>query len=188
MSTNRPLQNSELLQFHGSKPSEPHVGHGGTRYEGVDASVKMVIWSLVIIVVMLVVTMAICIPIQRTLQDTTPLGKPTSPLAPARVIPSGPLIEVHPWETLPQVNAREEALLHASGRDAEGHYHIPIEQAMQAVLPTLKVAPNAPEGLTTPGGAGLQFSHGLSQMPSQYQQPAARAPEIRGEIEKHAQK
>jgi hypothetical protein len=184
----KPLQENELVHFHGPKATEPHGGHGGTSYEGVDASVKMVIWSLVIIVVTLVISMAITIPIENTFRDTTPLGKLPSPLAPERVIPTGPLIEVHPWETLPQVNSREEALLHETGRDAAGNYQIPIDRAMQAVLPTLKIAPNAPQGLTTPGGAGLQFSQGLNKMPPGYQQPPAAAPEIRGEIEKHAQK
>lgn len=182
------LQENELVHLHGPKASDPHEGHGGTSYEGVDASVKMVVWSLVIIVVTLVISMAITIPIQKTFHDTTDLGKLPSPLAPERVIPTGPLIEAHPWETLSQVNAREEALLHETGRDAAGHYQIPVARAMQAVLPTLKIAPNAPQGRTTPGGAGLQFSQGLDKMPPGYQHPAAEAPEIRGEIEKHGQK
>lgn len=179
---------NELVHSHGPKSSEPHEGHGGTRYEGVDASVKMVIWSLVIIVVTLIISMGVAIPVMRNLHDTTPLGKLPSPLAPERVIPTGPLVEAHPWETLPKVDAREEALLHATGRNAAGQYQIPIDEAMRAVLPTLKIAPNAPQGMTVPVGAGLQFSHSLNQLPPQYRQPPAVSAEIHGEIEKHAQK
>jgi hypothetical protein len=179
----KPVDN-ELVHFHGPKVSEPHEGHGGTRYEGVDASVKMVIWSLVIIVITLVIALAITVPIQRTMRDITPEGKLPSPLAPARVIPKGPLIEVHPWETLPQVNARENAILHPTSPN-----EISIEQAMARVLPALKIAPDAPVGLTTPGGTGMEFSHSLSQLPPQYQQGIpSTAPQIRGEIHKNAQK
>jgi hypothetical protein len=162
--------------------TEPHVGHAGTAFEAVDASVKMVIWSLVIITGTLVLVLAITIVLQKYLEKTTPLGQLPSPLAPARVVPPGPQIQVHPWETLPDVRAHEDQVLNGSGKDADGHVHIPIDRAMDAVLSRLNISPDAPPGITTPGGQGRDFSQSVNAMP-----PAYRKPQIQGEIRKHAQ-
>jgi hypothetical protein len=165
------------------KHSEPHSGHGGTSYEGVDASVKMVIFSLAIIAVTLVVTLAITVPIQKTLRATTPLGEPPSPLAPARVVPPPPQLQAHPWEELPEMRAHELQVLNSGGKDADGRVHIPISQAMDEIMSHLTVASNAPEGIATPGGQGRDFAGSVNAMPPQYRQP----PQISGEIRKHAQ-
>jgi hypothetical protein len=172
----------DSLMEHGPIASQPHAGHEGTTYEGIDASVKMVIFSLVIIALILVVTFAITVPIFRTLRDTNPPGNLPSPLAPARVIPPAPNLEVHPWDTYPDLLAEQEKTLHSSGRDANGHIHISIEQAQNAVLPTLNVRANAPPGLTVPGGQGRDFAGSLASMP-----PAYQSPTIQGEIHKNAQ-
>jgi hypothetical protein len=180
---NSEAKENELVHFHGPKASEPHEGHGGTRYEGVDASVRMVIWSLVIIALTLVVTAAITFPIQKTLRDTTPVGSLPSPLAPARVVPPDPQLEVNPWKTLPQLREHENQVLNSYGKDADGRVHIPINRAMDAVVSRLTIRPDAPEGLTTPGGFGRDFSGSVTAMPAPYE-----APQIRGEIQKNAQK
>jgi hypothetical protein len=52
---------------------------------------------------------------------------------------------------------------------------------MTDVLSRLKVEPNAPQGLTTPGGQGMEYSHTLAET------PAAAHPQIEGEIRKNAQ-
>jgi hypothetical protein len=173
---------NELVHFHGPKPTAPHGGHEGTSFEGVDASVRMVIWSLLIIVGTLVVTMIITIPIQKTLRDATPVGNLPSPLAPSRVVPQGPLLEVHPWDTLPQLREHENEVLNGYGKDAEGHVHIPIDRAMDAVVSHLTIRPDAPSGLTTPGGLGRDFAGSINNMPPPYQRP-----QIQGEIRKNAQ-
>jgi hypothetical protein len=162
--------------------TEPHVGHGGTSFEAVDASIKMVIYSLAIIAGTLVVVFAITIGLQKYLQDTHPPGQLPSPLAPARVLPPEPQLQVHPWETLPDVRAQEDQILSSYGKDADGRVHIPIDRAMDAVLSRLNVAPNAPPGITTPGGGGRDFSGSVNAMP-----PAYRPPQIQGEIRKRAQ-
>lgn len=166
--------------------SEPHAGHGGTSFEGGDARAAIIIWSLAIIFATLVIIFAITIGIQKILEADNPPGKLPSPIAPARVIPSGPLLQVHPWEELPEVKEDAQKLLNSSGKDAAGRYHIPIDQAMNMVVGKLNIAPNAPVGLTTPGGEGLDFSHSLSAMPAPYQQQRRPQPQIQGEIEKHA--
>lgn len=163
--------------------SEPHTGHGGTSFEGGDARAGIIIWSLSIIGVTLVIIFAITIGIQKLLEVRNPPGQLPSPLAPARVVPSGPLLQVHPWEELPEVRTNNEKILNSSGRDANGNYHIPIDQAMDAVVSRLTIAPNAPQGIITPGGEGRDFAGSINAMPAPYQQ----RPQIQGEIHKHAQ-
>jgi len=163
--------------------SERHAGHGGTSFEGGDAQPGIIIWSLALIGLTLVVIFAITIGIQKMLETRNPPGQLPSPLAPARIVPSGPLLQIRPWEELPQVREDSEKILNGSGRDANGNYHIPINQAMDAVVSRLTIAPNAPSGITTPGGEGRDFAGSLNAMPAPYQ----RRPQIQGEIQKHVQ-
>ncbi|MBV9085224.1 MAG: hypothetical protein JOZ62_21315 [Acidobacteriaceae bacterium] len=172
-----------LVHFEGPKQSEPHEGHEHTRFEGIDASVKVVIGSLAIIWLTLIITGAIVFPIQNILKHENPPGNLPSPMAPARVLPPTPVIQVRPWETLPDLRAHEEEVLNSYGKDnTTGHTHVPINQAMDAVMAQLKIQPNAPAGLTVPGGQGRDFAKGLSAMPPEYQRPT-----IQGEIRKNAQ-
>lgn len=172
---------NELVHRHGPKRSEPHEGHAGTSYEGIDASVKMVIYSLAIIALTLVITLAITVPIHRLLRDANPPGQPASPLAPARVVPPKPQLQVHPWEELPERRAHEQQILNG-GNDDDGRTHIPVSQAMDSIVPRLTVAASAPVGITTPGGLGRDFAGSVNAMPPQYRQP-----QITGEIRKNAQ-
>jgi hypothetical protein len=162
--------------------SEPHAGHGGTTYEGTDASVKVIIGSLAVIALTLVITAVITLPIQNILKQANPPGELPSPLAPDRVIPPLPVLQVHPWETFPDLRAHEDEVLNSSGKDENGHFHIPIDQAVDSVVSQLKIRPSAPQGLTVPGGQGRDFAGSLSAMPPAYQKPT-----IRGEIRKNAQ-
>ncbi|HZS56837.1 MAG TPA: hypothetical protein VFA65_20700 [Bryobacteraceae bacterium] len=161
--------------------SEPHTGHGGTSFEGGDARPGIVIWSLALIGATLIIVFAITIGIQKILEVKNPVGQLPSPLAPGRVVPSGPLLQVHPWEELPQVRDDAEKILNSSGRDPDGHVHISIDQAMNAMVGRLTIAPGAPQGITTPGGEGRDFSGSINSMPAPYQRP-----QIQGEIQKHA--
>ena len=172
-----------LVHDEGPKRSEPHEGHEHTRFEGIDASVKMVLGSLGIIWLTLIVTGAVVLPIQNVLKHENPPGQLPSPIAPARVVPPTPVLQVHPWETLPDLRAHEEEVLHSFGKDSTtGRSHVPITQALDAVVAQLKIQPNAPPGLTVPGGQGRDFARGLSAMPPEYQRPT-----IEGEIRKNAQ-
>jgi hypothetical protein len=163
--------------------SEPHVGHGGTTFEGVDARPGLIIGSLAVIAVMLVVVFALTVGIQKYLTDTNPEGELPSAVAPARVVPPTPQLQVHPWEELPDLRAHENQVLNNFGKDADGHVHIPIDRAIDAVVARLPIRPGAPEGIDTPGGEGRDFGGSLSAMPAPYR----RVP-IQGEIHKHAQK
>lgn len=171
-----------LVHSHEPKHSEPHSGHGGTSFEGVDASVKMVIYSLAIIALTLVVTLAITVPIQKELRHATPEGELPSPLTPARVVPPKPQLQVHPWEELPELRHHADEVLNSGGKDGDGRVHVPITQAMDNVVSRLTVAPNAAVGITTPGGQGRDFSGSVNAMPPEYRQP-----QISGEIRKNAQ-
>jgi hypothetical protein len=61
--------------------SEPQIGGHGTDFEGVDASVKLVLGSLGAIALTLVITAIVTIPIQNLLRDSHSLGKQASPLS-----------------------------------------------------------------------------------------------------------
>jgi hypothetical protein len=154
------------------------AAHAGTRFEPSDARAGIVIWSLAIIAGTLVLAFAVTVYIQRFLYDFNPQGQPASPLGPARVIPPDPQIEVHPWDELPELRAREDRVLHTYGKDAEGHVRVPIGLAMDSIIPRLTIRPGAPAGINTPGGEGR--GHGASQ-------PAAPVRiEIKAPPEEHA--
>lgn len=172
---------NELVHSEGPKHSEPHGGHGGTSYEGVDAKAGLVIGSLAVIGLTLVVVFAMTIAIQKYIQSRNPVGQLLSPLAPERVLPPAPQLQVQPWEDLPEMRAKEDQVLNSSGKDAVGRYHIPIQDAMTAVIARLKIDSDAPKGITTPGGGGRTYAGNLSNLPAQN-----RKPSIQGEIQKHA--
>jgi len=174
-------KSNDLVHSEGPKHSEPQMGHEGTSFEGVDAQAGMVVGSLAVIGLTLVVVFALTVGIQKYIQARNPAGQLPSPLAPERIVPPAPQIQVEPWEDLPQMRAQEDQVLNSSGKDAAGRLHIPIKDAMEAVVSRLKIQPNAPVGLTTPGGGGRSFGGRLADLPAQY-----RAPVIEGEIQKHA--
>lgn len=173
---------NELVHSERPPDSQPVIGHGGTSFENVDASVRMVILSLFIIAAILVVSFAITIPIQRTLNHAHPDSGYVSALHPGRVIPPEPRLEVHPWDYYPELLASQEKILHSSGKLPNGTSYIPIEQAITQIAGKLPVRPDAPPGLTVPGGQGRAFAGSLADMPAGY-----RPPTIQGEIHKNAQ-
>jgi hypothetical protein len=166
----------------GPKRSEPVLGHEGTNFEAIDAKAGMVLWSLAAIGLTLVIVFAFTIFLQRTLKKEHPLGELPSPLAPARVLAPAPQLQVHPWEELPEMRAHEVDILNSTGKDAAGHFHVPIDKAMDTVVSHMNVAPGAPRGITTPGGGGRDFGGSLTTMPAAY-----KTPSIQGEIQKNAQ-
>ena len=125
------LNHDETIQPHGT-------GHGvvdehpDTTFEGSDASVGMVIGSLAVIALTLVITAIVTFPIQNLLKTANPLGNLPSPLAPERIVPPAPRIEVHPWEVLPELRKHEQAVLSSSGNNTLGQAHIPIEPGFGA--------------------------------------------------------
>ena len=173
---------NKMVSSRGPTTSEPHEGHGGTRFEGVDAKAGTVISSLALIGGTLIVVFVMTVGIQRLLERANPPGELPSAVGPARVLPPQPQLEVHPWDILPDLRAREDQILNNYGKDANGHVHIPISRAIDAVTAQLSVVPGAPQGIMTPGGEGRDFAGSLANMPPQYQKP-----QIQGEIRKNAQ-
>lgn len=173
---------NDMVSSRGPVTSEPHEGHGDTRFEGIDAKAGVVLSSLAVIGGTLIVVFVMTVGIQRLLEKANPPGELPSAVAPARVLPAQPQLEVHPWDILPDLRAREDQVLNNYGKDANGHVHIPIGRAIDAVTARLNVTPGAPQGITTPGGEGRDFSGSLANMPPQYQKP-----QIQGEIRKNAQ-
>ncbi|MBV8071911.1 MAG: hypothetical protein JO270_18525, partial [Acidobacteriaceae bacterium] len=126
-------RDNELVHFQGPKASQAIHGHEHTSFEGIDARAGIVIWSLALIGGTLVIVFAMTIIIQKILTQEHPPGAAASPLAPARVIPAAPQLQVHPWEELPEMRAREDQILNSYGKDANGNFHIPISTAMDSL-------------------------------------------------------
>jgi hypothetical protein len=171
------------MSDHDSKPnsSTPVLGHDGTNYEGNDVKAPIVIWSLIIVAGLAAAGFILMLGVQKYFQDTHPVGASESALAPDRVIPPSPQVQVHPWEDLPEMRETEKKGLATMGRDQAGRMHIPINDAIGAVVSRLQVDANAPRGLTTPGGQGREFSHPLAQTQGN------ERPMISGEIHKNVQ-
>jgi hypothetical protein len=161
--------------------SEPIVGHGGTSYEGLDVHPSVVIWSLAIIAALALGAFGLMVGVQKYMEKMHPPGELASPLSPDRVIPPAPQLQIHPWEEYPDMRADQQKELETTGRDKAGRMHIPIESAMTEILSRLKMDPNAPRGLTTPGGQGLEYSRSVTEL------PGASRPQIQGEVRKNAQ-
>ncbi len=166
--------------------SVPVIGADGeTAFEGSDAPAKVVVWSLGIVAMLAVFGFVLTFGIEAILKPMHPVGSLPSPLSPARVLPPAPQLEVRPWDDVPVMRAHEREVLNTSGKDKDGHFHVPIGQAMDLVVSRLNAHPDAPQGLTTPGGIGATFSRGLADMPPAYQH--SPGPQIQGEIHKNAQ-
>ena len=183
MSNAEGKSNSLVSGYRDEKSTDPVVGHDGTAYEGNDAKAGTVLSSLAVIGGTLVMVFALTIGIQKLLEKANPPGQLPSPIAPARVLPPVPQLQVHPWDELPDLRAHEDQVLSSYGKDANGRVHIPIDQAINATPARLTVVANAPEGIRTPGGEGRNFAGSLKEMPAPYQRP----PSIQGEIRKGAQ-
>jgi hypothetical protein len=160
------------------------MGNEGTGYEGTDAPAKVVVYSLAIVAVLATFAFVLMFGYDKFLEAGHPRGSLPSPLAPERIVAPAPQLERLPWLDLPEMRAHENDVLKSSGKDKLGNNHIPIEKAMDVMAAKLN-NPNAPVGLTIPGGQGPVFSHGLADMPPAYQQAHGPAV-IQGEIRKDA--
>ncbi len=180
---NGEIQSQNVAYPYELPPKPPaEAAHSEVSFEHTDTNVRMVVISLAIIGTMLLGTLTVTIFIQNYLRTTNPRGDLPSPLSPARVIPPGPLLDVNPAATYPLLRAQEDQILDNYGTDGQGHLRMPIGRAMDAVIPRLQVRPNAPPGITTPGGLDRRFAGSLDEMPNTQHGIA-----IEGEIQKHAQ-
>jgi hypothetical protein len=171
---------------HSEPSSTPIHGHDGIAYEANDVKAPVVIWALIIIGGLALSGFALMLGVQKYFEVNHPIGASESALAPDRIIPSAPQVQVHPWQDLPEMRANEIKTLDATGKDQFGRMHIPIDTAINDVVSRLKVDPNAPKGLTTPGGQGRQYSHALTEIQGN-ERPQTPTPAIQGEIRKNAQ-
>jgi hypothetical protein len=176
-------QNS-MVSSRGPVESHPHLGHAGTAFEEVDARAGVVIGSLAVIGGTLVFVFALTLVIHSLLVKINPQGALPSPIAPERIIPPKPTLEVHPWDLLPDLRAHENQVLETTGKDEQGRTHIPIDRAMDAEVSRLNIAPGAPQGIRGPGGDAGDASGGSTSKP--VGTAAQPRPQIQGEIRKNA--
>ncbi len=165
--------------------SKPVMGADGTGFEGSDAPAKVVVYSLAIVGVLATCAFALMFGYDKFLESTHPRGSLPSPLAKERILAPAPQIERLPWLDLPELRAHEVEVLNSSGKDRLGNMHIPIDKAIDMMAAKMSSTSGEPAGLTTPGGQGAVFSHGLADMPAAYQQASGPAV-IQGEIHKDA--
>lgn len=162
------------------------MGPGGEiGFESTDAPARVVVYSLGIVAALGIFGFALMFGYDKFLESQYPPSSLPSPLAKERIVPPAPQIERLPWLDLPELRAHEKEVLSASGPGKDGHIHVPIDKAMDAVVSRLNSKPGEPTGLTTPGGQDRVFSHTLAEMPAAYQHAGQAT--LQGEIHKNAQ-
>ena len=159
---------NELVHSEIPPESHPVVGAEGTAYEAVDVKAPTVIWALAVVAVLVAAGFILMFGVQKYFEKINPPGDLASPLAPERILPPAPQVQVHPWEDLPELRAHEEEVLKSTGKDKLGNSHVPISAAMDAVLSRLKIEPNAPQGIVGQSGVGREFDRSLSDLPTVY--------------------
>ncbi len=160
----------------------------GTNYEGTDASVKIVLGSLVIIAVTLVF-------LSRSryrftvLKDANPPGNFRVRLLPRASFRRQPLLKCIPGRIPGSAAHSKKRNCNSTGRTPDGHVHIPIDSAMDAVVSQLNITADAPPGYHGAGRTRPRFRGQLASMPPAYQTPtghsAARFKEKFGRMRSH---
>src|ERR1700759_5167317 len=113
-----------MVSSRGPGESTAHIGHGGTKFEETDAKAGVVLSSLAVIGGTLIFVFALTLVFHSLLIKINPEGSLPSPLAPERIIPPKPQLEVHPWYLLPDLRAHEDQILGSSGKDVQGRSRI----------------------------------------------------------------
>lgn len=133
MSESRPIGPSESVS---------HAEQIG--YEPTDANVRNSIWTGIGIAVMTLLILIAVVLTTKWFQATTDQGRLPSPLAPARIFPPAPKVEVQPWTDFPKLRAHEEQVLNSYGV-TRGEIHIPVDRAVDLIVPRLPMRSNSPE-------------------------------------------
>ncbi|HZU29201.1 MAG TPA: hypothetical protein VFA04_27010 [Bryobacteraceae bacterium] len=136
----------------------PHPSAG---YEHSEASIRMIIGSIVVLALCVVVTCALMVAMFRILHATTGRGPRLSNMANPSTLPPEPRLQEQPWVQLENLRRHENQVLGSYGLDAQtGTIHIPIDRAMDLLLQRgLQNAggtlpPAAPQGKGSPKNSG----------------------------------
>lgn len=140
-------------------PAEPVNQAEYIGFEPTDANVRNSIWTGIGIAVMTVLILVAAALSIKWFQSHTNLGSLPSPLAPARIFPPEPKVEVQPWTDFPKLRAHEEQMLSSYGV-TRGEIRIPIQRAMDLIVPRL---PQRPASSAIGTGQGRSQSNSVRE-------------------------
>lgn len=104
-------------------------------YEHREASIKLIVGSLVVLAICVVITCALTVLMFRVLRATTGQASRLSNISHAAEIPPEPRLQVDGWVQLENLRKHENQVLGTYGIDAEtSTIHIPIDKAMDVLL------------------------------------------------------
>src|SRR5437667_3847020 len=124
--------------------------HNGSGHEHREASVRFILNTLLGLFITVAIVCAIVYGIFRMFEKQyAEEGRVTQTSGPP-AFPPGPHVEEFPAIELKQMQRNEDAILSRYGwvDQKSGVVHMPIEKAMDEVLPTLPVRPTQPGGGT----------------------------------------
>src|SRR5438034_2628034 len=127
-----------------------HTHHNGSGHEHREASVRFILNTLLGLFITVAIVCAIVYGIFRMFEKQyAEEGRVTQTSGPP-AFPPGPHVEEFPAIELKQMHRNEDAILSRYGwvDKKSGVVNIPIEKAMDEVLPTLPGRPNKQEGET----------------------------------------
>lgn len=131
-------------------PPVPPNDHGG--FDKSDINLRLSVGSLAGIVISVGIVFALVLVIDRVVLKSGPAEGIRNRFEGFRAIPQRAPLEVTPGKWTDELRAREKAALSTYSRQPDGSVRIPIERAMDLVLPRLPVTANAPKGDVLPGG------------------------------------
>jgi len=108
---------------------------GSSGYEHREASIRMIIYSIVILAVCVIITCVLMVVMFRVLHATTGGAPRLSYMAPPSETPPEPRIYQKPWVQLHDLRLEEDQVLSTYGVDPKtGSIHIPIDRAMDLLM------------------------------------------------------
>ena len=112
-----------------------YTPEGATGYEHREASIKLIVGSLVVLAICVVITCALTVLMFRVLRATTGQARSLSNITHAAEIPPEPRLQVKGWVQLEKLRQHENQVLGTYGIDAPtSTIHIPIDKAMDLLL------------------------------------------------------
>lgn len=134
---------------------------GSAGYEHREASIRMIVVSIIILAVCVVVTCVLMLIMFKVLHATTGGGQRLSLMANPSSLPPEPRVDDKPWVQLERLRNHETQVLSSYGVEpSTGSIHIPIDRAMDLLLQRGvqnaggQLPPPAPVGKGSPKNSG----------------------------------
>lgn len=127
-----------------------HAANGAPGYEHREVNIKLILFSTVIMVMVVLVTCFITVGIFDFLNAHSGPVDQTTSLARPKEVPPEPRVLEHPWEQLPVLRETEDRVLNTYGwlDEKTGQVRIPVDRAIDLVAQ--RGLPVRPEGGSAP--------------------------------------